>query len=283
MADRFGEESRSQSSPEQEPDIDMAAPFFVTDDVQKLTYGNHRERMHNIMQFFRPGRGKGEKVDLIMKLRTLIIADLNQCTLCSVQEWVEEGSGDDHADTHRIDACYYQNHSHEASIWLNAFREYNARVDGPGARCCYCRFPDQLCWRTLHRQMLDDKYGNETEAKEKTGKPYPDAPCNWLKPILEFIAACMVAEGKIEGTGLSLVGATALHYMGWEDWKGLEENGPDVLRPWLEEADSIQKLRCPRLLTLYWLLASVRHVDMDLDLDSERDSDSDFEMDLQDD
>ncbi|TVY74053.1 hypothetical protein Focb16_v005463 [Fusarium oxysporum f. sp. cubense] len=93
----------------------------------------------------------------------------------------------------------------------------------------------------------------------------------------------MVAEGKIEGTGVSLVGATALHYMGWEDWKGLEENGPDVLRPWLEEADSIQKLRCPLLLTLYWLLASVRHVDMDLDLGSERDSDSDLEMDLQDD
>ncbi|EXM15216.1 hypothetical protein V3481_019578 [Fusarium oxysporum f. sp. vasinfectum] len=129
--------------------------------------------------------------------------------------------------------------------------------------------------------MLDDKYGNETEAKEKTGKPYPDAPCNWLKPILGFIAACMVADGKIEGTGVSLV--DALHYMGWEDCKGLKEDGPDVLQPWLEKADSIEQLRCPRLLTLYWLLASVRHVDMDLDLGSERDSDSNLEMDLQDD
>jgi hypothetical protein len=113
--------------------------------------------------------------------------------------------------------------------------------------------------------MLDERHGSEGEAREKTGASYPAVMCDWVKPIQEFVAACMVSSGKMRNTGVSFLGATVLHRMGWENWVGLVNEGPSIIRPWLEEMDDIQGFRCPRLLKLYGLLAVIEHPDAGVD------------------
>ncbi|KAJ9419387.1 hypothetical protein FOXG_07209 [Fusarium oxysporum f. sp. lycopersici 4287] len=223
-------------------------------------------------------RTTGLRDDIIVtKLQELIRGNRLHCTLCFIQRSKDDGPGSKDADTHMIENCYYQDHKSEAHVWLKVLEDYKAQSHGPGARCNNCRFPKLLCWQTLHREMLDAKYGNEDEAREQTGESYPVVSCEWVKPVKDFVAACMVADGKTDRTGVTLLGATALRYMGWKNWDDLEKIGPQCILLWLQEMDEIQGLRCPRLLKLYWLLASVRHDDMDRDLDLGMELDGDYE------
>lgn len=70
-----------------------------------------------------------------------------------------------------------------------------------------------------------------------------------------FVTACIIIGDVRAGAGVSTLGATVLEEMGWSDWTGLELNGLEHIREWLEEADEVDGLRCPRLLRLFWLLA----------------------------
>lgn len=117
------------------------------------------------------------------------------------------------------------------------------------------RFPVTLCWRTVYREEMDAEYGNEVEAREQFDEWYHEVRCDWVKAIQRFVASRMVAGGILGGRGVSEIGVTALEGMGWKNWRGLEEKGPKCVQKWLEEADEIDGLRCPRLLKLFWKLA----------------------------
>lgn len=57
--------------------------------------------------------------------------------------------------------------------------------------------------------------------------------------------------GRQNGTGVNEIGIHILKLMGWEDWKGLEESGPEYIQEWLEEMDAVERLRYPQLLKLF--------------------------------
>jgi uncharacterized protein YggL (DUF469 family) len=101
---------------------------------------------------------------------------------------------------------------------------------------------------------MDLKYGSEKEAREK-GVWYQEVQCTWVKAMQRFVASCMVVHGRENDGGVSRLGSTVLGMMEWQDWRGLEENGPEHIQTWLEEMDELRGLRCPRLLKLFWLLA----------------------------
>jgi uncharacterized protein YggL (DUF469 family) len=102
---------------------------------------------------------------------------------------------------------------------------------------------------------MDLKYGSEAEARENENFLYQEVQCTWVKTMQRFIASCMVVHGSEKDGGVSRLGGTVLDMMGWQDWRGLEENGPEHIRKWLEEMGEMRGLRCPRLLILFWLLA----------------------------
>jgi hypothetical protein len=103
---------------------------------------------------------------------------------------------------------------------------------------------------------MDLKYGSETEARESEDHFwYYEIRCTWVKAIQRFVVSCMVFQGRGKDGGVSQLGGTVLDMMGWQDWKGLEENGPEHIREWLGEMDEMGGLQCPRLLKLFWLLA----------------------------
>lgn len=189
------------------------------------------------------------KHPLIRSVRSLIRARVVRCTLCAFYDWGPI------VDTHKLKRCSHRDEANEVHPWLEMFRHYQARGGGPGARCTHCRFPIMLCWRTVYREEMDLKYGNEKEAREEHDVWYREAQCAWVKTIQRFVTSCMVVHGSTTGAGVSQLGATVLEMMGWQDWRGLEENGPEHIRAWLEEVDEIRGLRCPRLLRLFWLLA----------------------------
>lgn len=103
---------------------------------------------------------------------------------------------------------------------------------------------------------MDAKYGSEVEAREDHDILYSEARCEWVKVIQRFVTGCMVVGGGRVGSGVSELGSNVLDIMGWRDWRGLEENGPEEIREWLQEMDMVEGLRCPRLLKLFWLLAN---------------------------
>lgn len=185
---------------------------------------------------------------LISGLRTTMRSRCMGCGLC---EWYEWGPI---AGTHELKHCTHREEAREARRWLEMFRGYQAQGGGKGARCQHCRFPVALCWRTVYREEMDAKYGNEVEAREQFGQWYREVRCDWVKAVQRFVASRMVAGGIVGGRGVSEVGFTALHEMGWKDWSGLEEHGPSHMQRWLEETDDIRGLRCPRLLKLFWKL-----------------------------
>lgn len=102
---------------------------------------------------------------------------------------------------------------------------------------------------------MDLKYGSEAEAREKEDFLYHEVQCDWAKTMQRFVTSCMVFHGSGKEGGVSRLGGTVLDMMGWQDWKGLEENGPEHIRKWMEETSEMRGLRCPRLLILFWLLA----------------------------
>ncbi|KAH6977687.1 hypothetical protein EDB80DRAFT_692387 [Ilyonectria destructans] len=135
------------------------------------------------------------------------------------------------------------------------FRYYKAKGGGPGARCEHCRFPLVLCWRTAYREKMDAEYGNEVEVREGHDVLYKEVRCTWVKTIQRFTVGCLVVGGRQNETGVNELGMNILKLMGWEEWKGLEESGPEYIQESLEEIDVVERLRCPRLLKLFWLLA----------------------------
>ncbi|CAF3541604.1 unnamed protein product [Fusarium graminearum] len=185
---------------------------------------------------------------LVCRVRSLIRARIVGCALCALYE---RGPI---VDTHKLKHCSHRDEAREAHPWLEMFRSYKAQGGGMGARCSDCRFPSVLCWRVVYREEMDLKYGSEKEAREK-GIWYQEPRCTWIKVMQRFVASCMVVHGCENGGGVSRLGSTVLDMMGWQDWRGLEENGPEHIRKWLEEMDEIRGLRCPRLLILFWLLA----------------------------
>ncbi|KAF4470041.1 hypothetical protein FALBO_3055 [Fusarium albosuccineum] len=186
---------------------------------------------------------------LIEMLRFLICNRSVPCALCAFYEWGPI------VYTHKLKRCSHRAEAKDVQPWLDMFRDYQARGSGPGARCSHCRFPAMLCYRTIYREEMDSKYGNETEAREECNLWYDEVQCSWVKMMQYFVTSCMVVHGKVPGTGVSQLGATVLEMMGWEDWTGLEANGPECLRSWLEEMNDIRGLRCPRLLKLFYFLA----------------------------
>ena len=237
------------------------APFFVTNYEQKFWYYDICDKIAKVescLPYEWKQRTYTATHPLIAKLRELIRRNRITCALCLVR-----AEGSEYADTHELSECCYQEKSSQDGVhdWLAVFEGYKAQGDGPGARCEYCKFPLVLCWRSFHREILDDRHGSEEQAREKTGTPYPSVPCKWVKPVQEFVASCMVNRGKMKNTGVSFLGATVLSHMGWEDWDSLGKKGPSVIRPWLEEMDYIGGFKCPRLLKLYGLLAMMEHPD----------------------
>ncbi|KAH7120430.1 hypothetical protein B0J13DRAFT_567917 [Dactylonectria estremocensis] len=71
------------------------------------------------------------------------------------------------------------------------------------------------------------------------------------KTVQQFVTGCMVVGGRHPGAGVSELGAHVLCIMGWSDWKGLEEFGPEHIREWLQEMDTVEDLRYSRLLKLF--------------------------------
>lgn len=187
---------------------------------------------------------------LIHTIRSLIRARSGVCTLCAYYEWGPI------AGTHELKYCSHRVESKEIAPWLEMFRDYQASGGGPGARCTHCRFPVTLCWRTVYREEMDEEYGNEVEAQEKENVWYREVRCAWVKTVQRFVTSCMVVGGRHPGAGVSELGAHVLCIMEWNDWKGLEEFGPEYIREWLQEMDTVEGLRCPRLLKLFWLLAN---------------------------
>lgn len=112
-----------------------------------------------------------------------------------------------------------------------------------------------LCLRTVYREKMDLKYGSEREAREEHDFLYCEVQCTWVKIMQRFVTSCMVVHGSANDGGVSRLGGTVLEMMGWQDWRGLEENGPEHIRTWLEDMGEMRGLRCPRLLVLFWLLA----------------------------
>jgi hypothetical protein len=103
---------------------------------------------------------------------------------------------------------------------------------------------------------MDAQYRNKAEARKLSPDVwYKEAQCNWVKVIQRSVIGSMVVGGKRAGAGVSELGFRVLGFMGWRDWKVVEEKGPVALQAWLEETDIIGGLRCPRLLRLFWLLA----------------------------
>ncbi|KID95148.1 hypothetical protein MAJ_08879, partial [Metarhizium majus ARSEF 297] len=186
---------------------------------------------------------------LIHELRMLIRNRNIGCGLCAWYEWGPI------VGTHKLKYCKHRGEACEARRWLDMFRGYQAEGGGTGARCQHCRFPVTLCWRTVYREEMDAEYGNEVEAREQFDEWYHEVRCDWVKTIQRFVASRMVAGGILGGRGVSEIGVTALEGMGWKNWRGLEEKGPKCVQKWLEEADEIDGLRCPRLLKLFWKLA----------------------------
>lgn len=187
---------------------------------------------------------------LIRRFRSLIRGRSRVCTLCSFYEWGPI------VGTHKLKYCSHRAESKDIAPWLEMFRYYQASGGGPGARCSHCRFPATLCWRTEYREKMDAKYGSEVEAREDHDILYSEARCEWVKVIQRFVTGCMVVGGGRVGSGVSELGSNVLDIMGWRDWRGLEENGPEEIREWLQEMDMVEGLRCPRLLKLFWLLAN---------------------------
>lgn len=102
---------------------------------------------------------------------------------------------------------------------------------------------------------MDLKHGNEKEAREKQNVWYHEVQCTWIKTIQRFVTSCMMVHGSRNNGSVSRLGRTVLEVMVWQDWRGLEENGTENIRSWLEEMGDMRGLRCPRLLVLLWLLA----------------------------
>ncbi|KAI3565782.1 hypothetical protein IWW34DRAFT_777999 [Fusarium oxysporum f. sp. albedinis] len=192
---------------------------------------------------------------LICRMRSLISTRTVGCALCA---FYQPGPN---VDTHKLKRCSHRDEAGEARPWLEMFRHYQAQGGGPGARCSHCRFPLMLCWRTVYREEMDLQYGSEKEAREKDNVWYKEVQCNWVKTIHRFVTSCMVVHGSAKNGGVSRLGGTVLDVMGWQDWRGLEENGPEHIQPWLEETGEIGGLRCPRLLVLFWLLAECSSLD----------------------
>lgn len=186
---------------------------------------------------------------LISRIRSLVRARNVGCPLCAFYEW------NPIVDTHKLKRCSHRDEASEARPWLEMFRKYQARGGGPGARCTHCRFPIMLCLRTAYREKMDLKYGSEAEALEKENILYDEVQCTWVKTMQRFVTSCIVYHGRGNDGGVSQLGGTVLHMMGWQDWEGLRENGPEHIQRWLEEMDEMRGLRCPRLLKLFWLLA----------------------------
>ncbi|KAG7408668.1 hypothetical protein Forpe1208_v012145 [Fusarium oxysporum f. sp. rapae] len=186
---------------------------------------------------------------LIHRVRNLLRSRAVGCALCAFYEWGPI------VNTHKLKRCSHRDEANEAQPWLDMFRKYQAHGGGPGARCAHCRFPIMLCLRTAYREQMDLQYGSETEARENEDFLYAEVQCDWVKTMQRFVTSCMVFHGRGKECGVSRLGGTVLDMMGWKDWKGLEENGPEHIRKWLEEMDEMRGLRCPRLLKLFWLLA----------------------------
>ncbi|GJC90561.1 hypothetical protein ColLi_13399 [Colletotrichum liriopes] len=81
------------------------------------------------------------------------------------------------------------------------FRSYHARDGGTGAWCYKCRFPLALCWRTVYREEMDEKYGNEVEALVRKGILYEETQCEWVKVVQRFVTACMIIGDVRAGAG----------------------------------------------------------------------------------
>jgi glucan phosphorylase len=79
---------------------------------------------------------------------------------------------------------------------------------------------------------MDLKYSNEKEAREKENFWYDEVQCNWVKTMQRFVTSCMVVHGSASNGGVSWLGGIVLDVMGWQDWRGLEENGPEHIRTW---------------------------------------------------
>ncbi|KAL3599778.1 hypothetical protein FPOAC2_04006 [Fusarium poae] len=186
---------------------------------------------------------------LVHRVRSLLRSRAVGCALCAFYEWGPI------VNTHKLKRCSHRDEASEARPWLEMFRRYQACGGGPGARCAHCRFPVMLCSRTVYREKMDLKYGSEAEALEKEDILYDEVQCRWVKTMQRFVTSCLVFQGSGKDDGISRLGGTVLEMMGWQDWKGLKENGPEHIRGWLEEMDEIRGLRCPRLLKLFWLLA----------------------------
>ncbi|KAH7169611.1 hypothetical protein DER46DRAFT_624739 [Fusarium sp. MPI-SDFR-AT-0072] len=125
-------------------------------------------------------------------------------------------------DMHKLKRCL---HRDKAS-------EYQAHGGRPGARCTHCRFPIMLCLRTAYRKKIDLKYSSKVEALEKDNILYNE----------QFVILYIVYHGRGNDGGVSQLSGIVLHMMGWQDWEGLRENGPEHIQRWLEEIDKIRGL-----------------------------------------
>lgn len=189
---------------------------------------------------------------LVGVLRKLIHTWDIDCALCRLHYKAPDTT------THRLENCDCLDESSDARCWLTMFKSYHASCNGKGSRCSECLFPSTLCLRTVYREDMDEEYGHEKEARENWGVIYMEAQCDWVKVIQRFVSGCMVVGGCLERCGgISVLGSAALDHMGWQDWQGLRENGPNHIQCWLQEMDEISGLRCPRLLKLFWFLAHV--------------------------
>lgn len=213
----------------------------------------------------------------ICQVRELIHNRNLGCPLCAWYEW-----GHPISATHNMEHCKHRAEAAEARRWLEMFQNFKAKGGGLGARCEHCRFPVTLCWRTVYREQVDAKYGNEIEAREQYGIWYREVQCGWVLPIQRFVASRMVVGGIVGCHGVSEIGIAALRRIGWRDWNGLEKNGPKYIKDWLEETDILLEtdlkaetdgldetgmleeienrdgLRCPRLLKLFCVVSNAR-------------------------
>ncbi|KAI3564210.1 hypothetical protein IWW34DRAFT_575938, partial [Fusarium oxysporum f. sp. albedinis] len=164
--------------------------------------------------------------------RILIRTGTVGCTLCAFYERSLI------IETQKLKRCSHRGEAGEALRWLEMFRRYRVCGGGLGARCSHGL-----------------KHGNEKEAREKQNVWYHEVQCTWIKTIQRFVTSCMMVHGSRNNGSVSRLGRTALEVMGWQDWRGLEENGTENIRSWLEEMGDMRGLRCPRLLVLFLLLA----------------------------
>jgi hypothetical protein len=146
---------------------------------------------------------------LVCRVRSLIRARTVTCPLCALYEWGPI------VYTHKLKRCSHREEAGEAHPWLEMFRHYRARGGGPGARCSHCRFPIMLCWRTVYREKMDDKYGSEVEARENEDSLYHEVQCTWVQAMQRFVTSCMVFHRRGKDGGVSRLGGTVLDVMGW--------------------------------------------------------------------